>query len=141
MEMPEETEDTDTEVAPKAEIYLRLITVDDPQFPEWENEEDAPDVPDEENIAPRFAVNVVEGNIGKGMHETIMGDIGDEFGESPKLLQFIRGLTQTDIEELPPIDTPTTETIHVGNVTVTPAGDGFMADFQFDRIIDELPTR
>lgn len=139
MEMPEKEED---EIDFKTvKVYGRLITGEDPNFDKVYG-----DVPErlpvnKDNIVlPVF--DVIFEDYDKSprteVNKMIQDEIQDTISRTGKIEELAKRVRPREVKSLPPYGKPKTTSVHIGNIAVTPKGDGLVSKLSFDELEESI---
>lgn len=120
-----------------ATVYCQLITPSDPQF-DSVSEQMFGSVPSKRQdiIIPVFDITFDNINPTPYLNEMIQDEIDDYIRENQIIVQKVREADTDSIIKNTPHMKPRSEHVPVGDIAITPSGDGIIADFDFDKIIE-----
>lgn len=118
-------------------VFAEFITSDDPRFDNLVQDkfENAP-VDRSEVVIPVFDVifDDYETRPRREIIEMVRESIDEEAMNNKDIPRMISKLRPQDIESMPPYRKPKTDSIHIGDVAITPDENGLISEFNFDKL-------
>lgn len=117
-------------------VYGRLITEGHPQFKKMLNRADKKRVYDRENLViPIFEIVFESSKPRHIIRKMVKDSLNDSIDDSDVQEVMFKYSTEDVLSE-EPYNEPSSVSVKVGDVGVTQSGDGIIADFDFEPLID-----
>lgn len=120
-----------------ATVYCQLITPQDPKF-ESVSDQMLGSVPSNRKdiVIPIFDITFDNINPTPKLNKMIQSEIDDYVRENKVIVQKVKDANTSSIIKISPHMKPRSEHISVGDIAITPNGDGIIAEFDFSEIIN-----